>query len=166
MDSATFPALTPSCLLLADRHQGLLEGLQGLLGSRFEAVVTVSDEPSLMEGVRRMQPTLAVLDLGLTPDGLGVLRRLRQLHPDQRIVLLSLHDAPVAAEAALRAGADGFVLKRSIAEDLLSAADAVLDGRRYCSPAVGLDIAAARQGAKSPGSKTLASESDQEEADS
>jgi DNA-binding NarL/FixJ family response regulator len=139
MASATFPDLTPSCLLLADRHHGLLDGLQGLLGSRFEAVVTVSDESSLMEGVRRMQPTLTVLDLSLSPDGLGVLRRLRQLRPEQRVVLLSLHDAPTVAEAALRAGADAFVLKRSIAEDLLSAADAVLDGRRFCSPAVGLD---------------------------
>jgi len=36
----------PSCLLLADRHQGLLEGIQGLLGSMFAAVVTVTDEPS------------------------------------------------------------------------------------------------------------------------
>ncbi len=130
-----------SCLLLADRHQGLLEGIQGLLGSMFEAVVTVSDEPSLMEGVRRLQPTLAVLDLGLSVDGLGALRRLRQAHPGQRVVLLSPHDAPVAAEAALRSGANGYVLKRTIAEDLVAAAEAVLAGGRYCSPAVAVDMA-------------------------
>ncbi len=141
MASGTLPALTPSCLLLADRHQGLLEGLQNLLGSRFEAVVTVSDEPSLMESVRRLEPTLAVLDLGLSPDGLGVLRRLRRLHPEQRIVVLSLHDARPAAEAALGAGAEGFVLKRSIAEDLLPAAETVLAGGRYCSPAVRFEFA-------------------------
>jgi len=125
-----------TCLLLADRHQALLEGLQGLLRSRFDAVVTVTDEESLREAVRRMGPTLVVLDLGLATDGLGVLRRLRQLSADQRVVLLSPHDAAPAAVAAWRAGADGFVLQDSVAEDLVTAADAVLEGRRFCSPAV------------------------------
>jgi DNA-binding NarL/FixJ family response regulator len=158
----------PSCLLLADRHQGMLEGIQSLLGSMFAAVVTVTDEPSLAEGVRRMQPTLAVLDLGLSPDGLGVLRRLRQLRSEQKIVLLSLHDARAAAEAALRSGADGYVLKRAIAEDLLPAAEAVLAGGRYCSPAVSFDFAAAPIEVDSRASKTPepATASDQEEAES
>ncbi len=136
MDSHAQEAPAPTCLLLADRHHGLLEGVQGLLGSRFEAVVTVSDEPSLMEGTRRLRPTLAVLDLSLAPDGLGMLRRLKRDCPDQKVVVLSLHESQVAAGAALRAGADGFVLKRAIAEDLLSASEAVLAGHRFCSPAV------------------------------
>ncbi|HTY43433.1 MAG TPA: response regulator [Thermoanaerobaculia bacterium] len=126
-----------TCLILADRHQALLEGLQGLLRSRFDAVVTVSDEESLREAVRRMAPALVVLDLGLAADGLGALRRLRELRGDQRVVLLSLHDAAAAVEAAWRAGADGFVVKASIAEDLLPAADAVLGGRRFASAAAG-----------------------------
>lgn len=122
-----------SCLLLADRSHVLLEGVQGLLRSRFDAVVTVSDEESLREAVLRMAPTLVVLDLDLTDDGLGVLRRLRQISTEPRVILLSLHDAAPAAEAAWRAGADGFVVKSSIAEDLMTAADAVLEGRRFCS---------------------------------
>jgi two-component system secretion response regulator SsrB len=136
MDSHPAEVQAPTCLLLADRHHGLLEGVQSLLGSRFQAVVTVSDEPSLMEGTRRLRPTLAVLDLSLAPDGLGMLRRLRTACPDQKVVVLSLHDSLVAAGAALRAGADAFVLKRALAEDLLSASEAVLSGHRYCSPAV------------------------------
>jgi DNA-binding NarL/FixJ family response regulator len=133
------PAL-PSCLLLADRHQGLLEGIQGLLGSMFEAVVTVSDEPSLREGARRLHATLAVLDLGLAPDGLGVLRRLRNECPEQRIIVLSPHDSQGAAEAAFRSGAHGYVLKHAIADDLLPAVETVLAGRCYCSPQVALHV--------------------------
>ena len=131
-----------NCLLLADRHLGLLEGIQGLLGSMFSAVVTVTNEASLIEGVRLLQPALAVLDLGLTADGLGVLRRLRDLRPEQRIILLSPHDAATAAEAALRSGADGYVLKRAIADDLVPAVEAILAGGRYCSPAVGIELPA------------------------
>ena len=102
----------------------------------FAAVVTVSNEASLVEGVRLLQPALAVLDLGLTSDGLDALRRLRELRPEQKIILLSPHDSRIAAEAALAAGADGYVLKQSIAEDLLAAAETVLAGGRYCSPRV------------------------------
>ncbi len=139
----------PSCLLLADRHHGLLEGLQGLLGSRFEAVVTVSDEPSLREGARRLHATLAVLDLGLAPDGLGVLRRLRNECPEQKIVVLSPHDSRGAAEAAFRAGAQGYVLKHAIAEDLLPAVEIVLAGRCYCSPRLALEAQTTDHGIQS-----------------
>ena len=135
MDCPQGPAA--SCLLLADRSQVLLEGLQGLLRLKFESVVTVRDEASLMESARRLLPSLVVLDLNLGDDGLGVLRRLRRLRPDQRIILLSPYEEAPAAEAAWRAGADGVVLKRSIAEDLMVAADAVLDGRRFCSAEIG-----------------------------
>ena len=138
--AAQGPSARPSCLLLADRHQGLVEGIQGLLGAMFQVVVTVSDEASLIEGAERLQPGLAVLDLGLSRDGLGVLRHLRERCPQLKVILLSLHDEPVAVEAALRAGADAFVLKRTIAEDLLPAAEAVLGGRRYCSPSVSVDV--------------------------
>jgi len=133
-DPATAPP--PNCLLLAERHQGLLEGIQGLLGSMFAAVVTVTNEASLIEGVRLLRPALAVLDLGLAADGLGALRRLRELRPEQKVILLSPHDARSAAETALRSGADGYVLKQSIAEDLLAAAETVLAGGRFCSPRV------------------------------
>lgn len=112
----------------------------------FEAVVTVSDEYSLIEVATKVAPTLAVLDLALAPDGLAMVRRLRASCPNQRVILLSLHDERRAAEAALRAGADGFVLKRALAEELLPAAEAVLAGGRYCSPAV--DEAPPRVGAE------------------
>ncbi len=144
-DPATAP---PSCLLLAERHQGLLEGIQGLLGSMFAAVVTVSNEASLVEGARLLQPALAVLDLGLATDGLGALRRLRELRPEQKVILLSPHPTRIAAEAALRCGADGYVLRQSIAEDLLTAAETVLAGGRYCSPRVGEVPAAVRPKAR------------------
>lgn len=143
MASNPAPASASSnCLLLADRHLGLLEGIQGLLGSMFAAVVTVTNEASLVEGVRLLRPALAVLDLGLSPDGLGALRRLRELRPEQRIILLATHEARTAAEAAMRSGADAYVLKQALAEDLLPAAEAVLGGGRFCSPRVSGDLQA------------------------
>lgn len=55
------------CVLLADRHHGLTEGMCGLLKTAFEAVVMVADEASLLESARQLQPLVAVVDLSLTP---------------------------------------------------------------------------------------------------
>jgi two-component system secretion response regulator SsrB len=120
------------CVLLADRHHGLAEGLRGLLETAFEAVVMVADEASLMESARRLQPDLAVVDLSLSrADNLNWLCRLRALCPELKLVLLSVYDEPSVRQAVLKAGADAFVLKRSAATDLLPAIEAVMAGRPW-----------------------------------
>ena len=125
------------CVLLADRHHGLTEGLRGLLETMFEAVVMVADENSLFESARRLQPTLAVVDLSLARgDSLRSLQRLRAQCPGLKVIVLSVHDEPSVCRAAMEAGADGFVLKRALATELLPAVDVVLAGRRYGFPTV------------------------------
>ena len=56
-----------------------------------------------------------------------------------KVILLSVHEEASVCDAALQAGADGFVLKRAIATDLLPAVDAVVSGQRYVSAGVGGD---------------------------
>jgi DNA-binding NarL/FixJ family response regulator len=123
------------CVLLADQHHGLIEGVRGLLAAMFEAVVMVADESSLMESTERLAPKVAVVALGLAggngENGFGLMRRMRQRFPKLKVILLSVHDEPTVARAAIEAGADGFVVKRSIASELLPAVEAVLAGRRY-----------------------------------
>ena len=119
-----------SCVLLADRHHGLTEGVRGLLETAFGTVVMVADEASLLEGAVRLRPEVAIVDLSLARDsGLGWLRELRQRCPDLRVIVLSVHDEQSVHRAAMAAGADAFVLKRAIATDLLPVVDA-LDGAR------------------------------------
>jgi two-component system secretion response regulator SsrB len=121
-----------SCVLLADRHHGLTEGVRGLLATAFGSVVMVADEASLLEGAGRLQPDVAIVDLSLARDsGLNWLQTLRQDCPGIKVIILSVHDERSVRDAVLKAGADAFVLKRAIATDLLNAVDAV---RR--SPAV------------------------------
>jgi DNA-binding NarL/FixJ family response regulator len=109
-----------SCVLLADRHHGLTEGVRGLLETAFGTVVMVADEASLLEAASRLRPDVAVVDLSLAQDGgLGWLRAVRERCPDLRIVVLSVHDEQSVGHAAMEAGADAFVLKRAIVTDLL-----------------------------------------------
>ena len=126
-----------NCVLLADRHHGLTEGVRGLLESAFDAVVMVADEASLLQSAERLQPTVAVVDLSLARgEGLQWLPRLRSRCPGLKLIVLSVHDQPSVCRAAVEAGADAFVLKRAIVTDLLSAIDAVQAGRSYVSPGV------------------------------
>lgn len=115
------------CVLLADPHHGMSEGIRGLLATKFDAVVMVADEVSLVEVAGRMQSALAVVDTALSrgnaPD---LVRRLRQRFPHMRIVSISLHDHPSVGRSVIEAGADGFVVKHAIATELMDVIDIVL----------------------------------------
>ena len=123
------PEINPGCVLLADRHHGLTEGVRGMLETAFGTVVMVADEASLLEGAGRLQPDVAVVDLSLTEGGsLGWLKALRLRCPDVKVIVLSVHDEPNVRRATLEAGADAFVLKRAIVTDLLPAVDRLREG--------------------------------------
>jgi DNA-binding NarL/FixJ family response regulator len=118
-----------SCVLLADRHHALSEGLRTLLETAFGTVIMVADTASLLEGATRVQPDVAIVDLSLARDGgLDWLRAVRQRCPGLRVIVLSVHDEESVRRAALAAGADAFVLKRSIASDLLPEIDRLREG--------------------------------------
>lgn len=119
-----------SCVLLADRHHGLTEGVRDLLETAFGTVVMVADETSLLECAARLQPEVAVVDLSLARDrGLGWLRAVRTRCPGLKMIVLSVHDEDCVRRAAMAAGADAFVLKREIATSLLAAVEVVRGGR-------------------------------------
>lgn len=125
-----------NCVLLADRHQVLGEGARGLLGTVFGCIFSVSEEGSLLEGAARIQPRLVVADLSLAGgDMAGLLKSIRQRSPAAKVLLFTVHDEPTVATAALAAGADGVVLTRAIATDLLPAVEAILAGQSYRSAA-------------------------------
>ena len=72
---------------------------------------------------------MAVVDLSLRRgDGLGLIPQIRSHFPQLKLIALSVHEEKNAKVAAIEAGADGFVLKRLIATDLLPTIDAVLAG--------------------------------------
>jgi DNA-binding NarL/FixJ family response regulator len=123
------------CVLLAHPHHGLSEGVRGLLATTFATVVMVADEVSLFESAGRVRSDLAVVDLALSRgNGLDLVRRLRGLFPEMKLIVVSVHDQSSVSRSVLEAGADGFVVKRALATDLLPATDAVLAGQQYVSP--------------------------------
>ena len=70
------------CVLLANSHHGLIEGIRGLLETSFGTVFMVGDEASLIDGVERLKPSVAVVDIALAGGNwLKLLRTLRGCSP-------------------------------------------------------------------------------------
>ena len=125
------------CVLLADRHHGLMEGVRGLLETAFGTVFMVGDEASLIDGIERLEPSVTVVDLALAcSNWLQLLRRLRKRSPGSKLIVLTMYDEFSVVPAAMAAGVDGFVLKRAIATDMLDAITSVLRGASYISPCI------------------------------
>jgi DNA-binding NarL/FixJ family response regulator len=125
------------CVILADKHQDMLERIRGLLETMFETVVMVADADSLFESAQRLTPDLAVVDLSLPfSGGINIVRQLKRRLPNLKLIILSVHDEPTVVKEVMASGAAGFVLKRSAATDLIPAVEEVLQGRTYISPSV------------------------------
>lgn len=124
-------------LLLVDDHALIREGLRAVLeaGGEMKVAGEASSGLEAIEAFRQLRPDVALLDIGMPDmDGLAACRRIRAEHPDARILVLTVHAEEQFFFEALRAGAHGYVLKRSTGEDLRRAIRAVAQGRTWLSP--------------------------------
>jgi DNA-binding NarL/FixJ family response regulator len=125
--------------VLADDHQIVRQGLRALLKmeSDVQLVGEASDGREAVRLVERLQPHVLVLDL-LMPglNGLEALRQLSRRAARTRVVILSMHSNEAYVLEALRAGATGYVLKESGAEELIRAIREAANGRHYLSPPI------------------------------
>lgn len=129
--------MNSNCVILADNHQDMLEGIRGLLKTTFESVVMVADEKSLFEVVEKLNPDITVVDLSLPISGeVNVARKIKIHHPNLKFIVLSVHDEITAVNKIMSTGASGFVFKRSAVTDLMPAVDEVLKGGTYISPSI------------------------------
>lgn len=128
---------TPLRFLIADDHGIVRHGLKELITDAFitDLVTEVADGRSVIDHVRARPWDLVILDIGLPDlDGLEVLKEVKRLRPDQRVLMLSLQPEEQYAVRALKAQAAGYVSKTRAAEDLVAAIQTILDGRTYVSP--------------------------------
>ena len=124
-------------VLIVDDHDIVRIGVRHVL----EARAQVFEAASLHEAqsfLARGECDLLLLDLGLGDEfSLTTLPQLRAAHPALKIIVLTSMSEDLFAERALRAGADGFVMKSELARTLLQAIDTVLGGHVHVSPALG-----------------------------
>ena len=122
-------------VLMADDHSLILAGLRKLVEADCDVVGTVEDGRALVEAAQELRPDLILLDISMPLlNGLEAARQLRTLVPDSKIIFLTMHASPTYATEAFQAGASGYLLKHSAAEELSQAIKSVLQGRHYLTP--------------------------------
>ncbi|MDH4050005.1 MAG: response regulator transcription factor [Rubrivivax sp.] len=122
--------------LVVDDHAIARLGVRHLLARRLDVAEAAGIDQALA-WLADHHCALILLDLNLGDQfGLAALPRLRARAPRAKVVVLSSLAEDLYAERALRAGADGYVMKSALGETLLEAVDAVLAGQVYVSPAV------------------------------
>lgn len=124
-------------LLLADDHALLLEGIRLLLEPEFELAGSVEDGQTLLAAAEKLKPDVILIDISMPVlNGIDAARQLRRIVPSAKLIFLTMHgDADYVTEA-FRAGASGYLLKRSAASELITAIREVLKGHHYVSPLV------------------------------
>jgi DNA-binding NarL/FixJ family response regulator len=123
-------------VLVVDDHPIVRQGLTLLINQEADLLVCgVAEE--MHSGLRAIQadrPDIVILDISLTgPDGLEMLKNIRINSPHLPVLILSMHDESIYAERALRAGANGYIMKQEATEKVLVALRRILSGEIYVS---------------------------------
>ena len=124
-------------ILIVEDHPVLRLGLISLIESEPDLAVCgeASTSKAALKAIRQSNPDLAIVDLGLEggDDGLDLVKKLRKLHPDIPVLVLTMQDEAVYAERSLRAGAKGFLTKQQLDATVLTAIRDLLAGGTYMS---------------------------------
>jgi len=121
---------------LVDDHPIVRQGLALLIDR--EADLSVCGEAdgahSAFHAIATLRPDIVVLDISLAgPDGLDVVKEIRTTTTNLPVLILSMHDESIYAERAMRAGANGYIMKQEATEKVLVAIRRILQGEVYLS---------------------------------
>lgn len=126
-------------VLIVDDHPLLRQGLAMLINQQQDMQVCgeAEDIHAAMLSIAQKDPDIIILDISLKgPDGLELLKSIRSTEPDLPVLILSMHDEAIYAERALRARANGYIMKQEATEKVLVAVRRILDGDLYLSDTV------------------------------
>ena len=129
----------PIRILIADDHGVVAEGLKQLVEAEpdMQVVALVGDGREAVQQARDSQPDVVLMDLSMPElNGADATRAILQRDPKCRVIVLSMYAQREYVRRALKAGAAGYVVKRSAAKEVVEAIRAVHAGQRYLSPRV------------------------------
>ena len=126
-------------VLIVDDHPLLRQGLAMLINQQqdMEVCGEAEEARTAMQMIAQRRPDIIILDLSLKgPDGLELLKNIRAISPDLPVLILSMHDEAIYAERALRARANGYIMKQEATEKVLVAMRRILKGDVYLSDGI------------------------------
>jgi DNA-binding NarL/FixJ family response regulator len=129
--------MDPYRIVLADDHLMLRHGIKRILADErdLEVVGEVSDGLELLDLLKNLSPDLVILDISM-PNlrGIEATREIKMIRPKVKVLILTMHNDKDYLYYAIRAGAEGYLLKEDADTELFSAITAIRRGRTYISP--------------------------------
>jgi DNA-binding NarL/FixJ family response regulator len=123
-------------LFLADDHPIVRDGLRFLLNAQpdMEVVGEAADGQETLQAIRNVRPDIVILDIAMPVlNGIAVAEQIQELYPEVQVIILSMHATTEHIFRALRAGAEGYLVKETAGEEVLDAIHTVQAGGRYLS---------------------------------
>jgi len=130
-------------IVIVDDHPLFRKGLEQLIHSdgAFAVCGEAGNASEAMDVIRKLDPDLAIVDLSLPgANGIELIKNVRAEFPKLPILVLSMHDESLYALRALRAGAEGYVMKHEAMANVIQAIHEVFSGRPYLSPAMAAQV--------------------------
>ena len=128
--------MSQKTVFIVDDHPLLRQGLALLVNREDDLTVCgeAEEAQTAMKEIAARKPDILIVDISLNgPDGLELLKNLRALYPSLPVLILSMHDESIYAERALRARANGYIMKQEATEKVLVAVRRILGGDIYLS---------------------------------
>lgn len=123
-------------ILIVDDHPIFLKGLAQLLESQsiYSVEGMAMNRGDALDLVRRIKPDLAIVDLNLGEEnGLDMIKDMKAIQGDLKILVLSMHEERYFAERALRLGARGYIMKEEAISNVFEAIKTILSGKIWLS---------------------------------
>jgi len=125
-----------SRIFVVDDHPTVRQGLALMINAESDLIVCgeAKEVQTALQAIVESEPDILIVDISLNgPDGLELVKHVRALFPELPILVLSMHDEATYAERALRARANGYIMKQEATEKVLVAVRRILSGGIYLS---------------------------------
>jgi len=127
----------PKRIIIVDDHPLFRKGIEQLINNTDDGLVMCGEAGNAadgMEAIRKIKPDLVIVDVSLPgANGIELIKNIRAEFPRLPVLTLSMHDESLYALRAIKAGAQGYVMKEEALENVITAIREVLAGRPYLS---------------------------------
>ncbi|MBI4691004.1 MAG: response regulator transcription factor [Nitrospirae bacterium] len=130
-------------VLIADDHALVREGIAAFLkmSSNIEVVGEAADGLEAIDGVKKLNPDIVLMDISMPKlGGLEAVTEIKKIRPDVKILVLTQYDDKEYIKRFLRAGASGYMLKKAVGKDLITAINAIAGGEAYLHPSIAASV--------------------------
>ena len=129
-------------LLIVDDHEIVRAGIKRLVENtpNLNIVADLGSGEEAYQFLQKNTVDLIIMDVSMPgKGGIETTNQIKKRHPKIKIIMLSMHDNAMIIEKAMKAGADGYILKNDLSDDLLNAVEKVMNNETIISASVDVD---------------------------